>query len=159
MIGEEIWKKGVTNIKANKAAILSDPNVLDRQLGGRDFELFRENSSVYAWKYGSYEEYEHLCLNFLLDFLCNEQVWSVLECLSREVLKKGNLTLDEQKLETGFLTSGYTDFLNINKETLLKPFEQTIDQDSPEYQLKKIMALKNFDIFSSEDQKKPCDEP
>ncbi len=147
IVGEKILQDGVANVLANKPAILADPNLLNLELAGGDFQKFKEHATTFDWKYGGEFELRQLCLNFLLDFLCDKKIWAVVKLLSQEVSKKDDLTLSGQELDNLFQSSGYAEYVRNNKEKLLKAFEPRSDQDSIESELKRMTSSDELDIF------------
>jgi hypothetical protein len=119
MVGDTILEESPANVQANKSGYLADLGKLNYHLGGADFKIYTNHSLSFYHDYApTHEEFEQLCLNFLINYLCTEQVWSVVQCLATEVMKKDNLTLDKTELEHIFQTTGYNTFLENNKSLL-----------------------------------------
>lgn len=149
MVGETIATHSQAQVFQMKEVIIREPHThIDKLLGGGDFEIFQKDAAVNARNYGTESDYEALCLSFLIDFLCSDSVWPVVEQLKEAVLKKESLTLYAQELDDLFQLTGYTAYINQNRNNLLEPFRNTVDTTSIEWQMEQMMKGGNVDLFS-----------
>lgn len=155
MVGETIATQLPAKVMQLKEMIILEPHKhIDTLLGGGDFDIFYKDASQNARHYGTEKDYEMLCLRFLIDFLCNDSVWPIVQQLKGAVLKKENLTLNEQELDALFETTSYTTYIKEQKEQLLEPFQKRVDTDSMSWQFKQMIMEKDVNLFNDSDDKK-----
>ncbi len=124
-IGQNIHLKGREVILAEKKSIQHSPNSFNIELCGGDLKLFYMDAPTNAKAHGlqRIDYYQQFCLGFLIDFLCDEKVWSFVEILVNELKSQDNLTLSKEQLETIFKKIGLDEYLNERRLDLLKILE------------------------------------
>jgi hypothetical protein len=105
--------------------------------------------SINCHKYAASEtEYQNRCVGFLIDFLCDSNVWLIVERLAKEVQKKKNLSLDKNELETIFTDSQIDSCVKKHKESLLIRFKLKTAAEIAGDKLQRIIDTNDLDIFN-----------
>jgi len=103
VIGENIYLLGTDAIKEKKEEIVVDNNIIDWTSGGGDVPAFQNVAFMFSLVYlTDGNKLKEFCLRFLIDFLSDKEVWSMVELLCYEGLRKKNLKLNEKELECVF---------------------------------------------------------
>lgn len=127
VVGENMHLLGPDIIKEKKEEIIADNTILDWLFAGGDISLFLNNAFVFNLSY-QIDEYKlkEFCLRFLIDFLSNKEVWSMVEKLCDELLKKDDLKLTEEELEASFVQIGLDALLNNKREEYQKHLDEVL---------------------------------
>ena len=121
VVGENIFLRGIDTIKAKKEEIIADNKIMDWSMAGGDLPSFHYTAFAFRIEYGI-DEYKlkEYCLRFLIDFLTNNEVWSMVEKLCDELLKKDDLKLSEEELESIFAEIGLDALLDNKRNQYLQ---------------------------------------
>jgi hypothetical protein len=126
VVGENIYLLGTDRIKEKKEEIISDEKILDWLFAGGDINSFRHNAFAFRIEYGIDEgKLKEFCLRFLIDFLSDKEVWTMVEKLSDELLKKDELKLCEEELESLFGQIGLDVLLENKRAELQKQMDES----------------------------------
>ena len=112
-VGENIYLLGTETIKRKKEKIIIDDKILDWVFAGGDISSFHYNAFAFRIEYGI-DEYKlkEWCLRFLIDFLSDKEVWSMVEKLCDELLQMDDLKLSEEELKSIFWQIGLDSLLD-----------------------------------------------
>ncbi len=103
VVGENMYLVGTESIRDRKEEIIADNTIMDWLFAGGDISLFLNIAFVFKLGY-NIDEYKlkEFCLRFLIDFLSNKEVWCMVEKLCEQLMKKDDLKLNEEELESIF---------------------------------------------------------
>jgi hypothetical protein len=127
VVGDNIYIVGTDAIKEKKEEIIANNTVMNWLLGGGDISSFSNNAFVFSLLY-QIDEYKlkEFCLRFLIDFLSDKEIWSMVEKLCYELFKKDDLKLNEEELESIFGQIGLDALLNNKREQYLKQLDEVL---------------------------------
>jgi len=121
VVGENMYLMGRGAIREKREEIIADNTIMDWLFAGGDISLFSNNAFVFSLLY-QIDEYKlkEFCLRFLIDFFSNTEVWYMVEKLCDELLKKDDLKLSENELESIFGQKGWDAILDNKREEYLQ---------------------------------------
>lgn len=127
VVGENMYLSGRHAIKDRKEEIITNNTIMDWKFAGGDIFSFRNNSFVFnlIYQIDQYKLHE-FCLRFLIDFLSKEEVWSMVEKLCDKLLKKNDLKLSEDELESIFKQIGLDAVLDSKRNEYLGPCDEVL---------------------------------
>ncbi|TMI65553.1 MAG: hypothetical protein E6H07_06450 [Bacteroidetes bacterium] len=127
VIGENMYLQGADAIRDRKGEIIADNTIIDWLFAGGDISSFRDNAYVFTLFYQiDGDKLKEFCLRFLIDFLSNKEVWSMVEKLCDELLKADDLKLSEEELESAFRQIGLDTLLDNQREECLKQCDEVL---------------------------------
>lgn len=127
VVGENIYLLGRDTIKERKEEIIVDNKIMDWSFAGGDLSYFVNNAFVFRLCYQLDEhKLKEFSLRFLIDFLGDKEIWSMVEKLCDELLKKDNLMLSEDELESTFGQIGFDALLNSRSWEYLKQLDEVL---------------------------------
>jgi hypothetical protein len=127
VVGENIYLQGMDAIKEKRDAIIAYNTIMDWLFAGGDISSFSDTAFVFGLIY-QIDEYKlkKFCLRFLIDFLSDKEVWSIVEKLCDELLKNDDLTLSEEELDYIFGQIGLDALLDNKREDYLKQLDEAL---------------------------------
>ena len=127
VVGENMYLQGTNLIKDKKDEIIADNTIMDWLLAGGDLPSFQDTAFAFRLEYFIDEnKLKEFCLRFLIDFLSNKEVWSMVEKLCDELLKADDLKLTEEELEYKFGQIGLDALLENRSEEILKQLDEVL---------------------------------
>lgn len=103
VVGENMYLLGVDTIKEKKAEIMTGDKIMDWSTAGGDLTSFQDVAQLYSLFYqNDVDTLKEFSLGFLIDFLGDREVWSMVEKLCFQLLEKEDLKLTEEELESFF---------------------------------------------------------
>jgi|GEM_PF-6235143 len=127
VVGENMYLLGVDAIKEKKDEIIADDKILEWLYAGGDIPSFNYNAFAFRLEYLIDEnKLKEFCLRFLIDILSNKEIWSMVDKLCDELLKKDDLKLTEGELESLFRHIGLDALLDNNSEKYLKRLDEVL---------------------------------
>ncbi|MGB8191729.1 MAG: hypothetical protein WCF67_07420 [Chitinophagaceae bacterium] len=127
VVGENMYLLGTDAIRERKGEIIADNTIMDWLFAGGDISLFLNNAYVFRLCYQIDEvKLKGFCLRFLIDFLSNKEVWSMVEKLCDELLKADDLKLSEEELESVFRRIGLDALLDNKRKEYLKQCNEVL---------------------------------
>lgn len=121
LAAQNIFVKGLADIRQNLTYYLTNPNCLDRNGFTGDWELttnyIKEQTQVRGI---NYDEYRHGFLSFAFNYLMRNKVWETTISLSELVLSSPNMTVSQTEVEQHYLKTGFTKYLYKNKAGILE---------------------------------------
>ncbi|MGZ5134958.1 MAG: hypothetical protein ACXWCG_07405, partial [Flavitalea sp.] len=127
VVGENIYLLGTDAIKEKKEEIVADNNIMDWLSAGGDIPSFQNIASVFSLFY-QIDEYKlkEFCLRFLIDFLSEKEIWSMVEKLADELFEKDDMKLSEEGLKSSFGQIGLDALLDNKREEYLKQLDEVL---------------------------------
>ena len=127
VVGENIFLLGVDAIKAKKEEIVADNKIMDWSMAGGDLPSFHNTAFAFRIEYEIDEnKLKEFCLRFLIDFLTDNEVWSMVDKLCDELLKKDDLKLSEEELESVFTEIGLDVLLDNKRNQYLRRCDEAL---------------------------------
>jgi hypothetical protein len=127
VVGENIYLLGPEVIKQKKEEVVANDRILDWLSGGGDIPSFEYNAFAFRIEYCIDEKkLKEFCLRFLIDFLSDKDIWYLVEKLCDEVLKKDDLKLSEEELESVFEQIGSDYLFDKKRDEYLVEFNEVL---------------------------------
>lgn len=121
VVGENMYLQGRDAIRKKSEEIIADDINMDWRFAGGDIFMFSNTAFVFSLEYQiDQNKFKEFCLRFLIDFLSKDEVWYMVEKLCDELLKKDDLKLSENELESIFGQKGLDAILDSNRKEYLK---------------------------------------
>ena len=113
VVGENMYLLGVGAIKEKKEEILADDKIMDWSTAGGDLPSFHHVAQLYSLFYQNDEKaLKEFSLGFLIDFLSDKKIWSIVEKLCHELIEKEDLKMSEDELDSFFGQIGSDELLD-----------------------------------------------
>jgi hypothetical protein len=127
VVGENMYLLGTDAIRERKEEIIADNTIMDWLFAGGDISSFSNTAFAFrlCYQIDAYKLKE-FCLRFLIDFLSNKEVWSMVEKLCDELLKADDLKLSEEELESIFRQIGLNALLDGKRKEYLKQCDEVL---------------------------------
>lgn len=127
VVGENTYLLGTDAIKEKKDEIIADNKIMDWSSAGGDIPSFQFNAFAFRLEYGIDEDkLKEFCLRFLIDFLSDKEIWSLVEKLCDELRKKNDLELSEEELEFIFEQIGLDALFDNKRDEYLKQLDEVL---------------------------------
>ena len=118
-VGQNIFLRGREHILMMRQEFVNNPDKFTKDFCSGDWQLFQFEAAgnALARKIDTVE-YLRFCLRFLVDFLCDEKIWKIVEKLAIKIKSQTDLTLKKDQLGLFFKSTGLNDYLNEIKPAL-----------------------------------------
>jgi len=127
VVGDNMYMVGIEAVKEKKEDIIADNTVLNWLLGGGDISLFLNNAYVFSLLYQINEyKLKEFCLRFLIDFLSDKEIWSMVEKLCDKLFHKDDMRLSEEEMDAIFVQIGLDAILNDKREEYQKQLDDVL---------------------------------
>jgi hypothetical protein len=133
IVGDKIRADGEKAVAIEKEAILNDLSLMDWKLAGKDAPEFTNNANFIELIYGSdFKKYQKFCINYLIDFLADPEVWDFVKKLSDLLLSKTDSTLTKEELSDFFHSSGFDEFMEKRQGLLINRLNTMRSECAPD---------------------------
>ncbi|MEI9943954.1 MAG: hypothetical protein WDN26_06985 [Chitinophagaceae bacterium] len=127
VVGENVYLLGTDGIREKKEEIIADNTIMDWLSAGGDISSFSDTAFAFRLCYQiDVYKLKEFCLRFLIDFLSNREVWSMVEKLYDELLKSNDLKLHKEELESAFRQIRLDELLDSKRKECLKQCDEVL---------------------------------
>ena len=100
---------------------------MDWLSAGRDIPSFQHVAFFFSLEYQiDQDKLKEFCLRFLIDFLSDKEIWSMVEKLCDELFHKDDMRLSEEEMEAIFVQIGLDALLDDKREEYQKKLDEVL---------------------------------